>query len=307
MKGILLVNMGGPENPKEVKEFLKLMFLDKHIIQAPVFIRKFLSLYISSTRYKKSWKRYQEIGGTPLKKNTNILALDLQKKLGNSFKIKIAYSYSNPFINVALNEFFQENIYDIIVIPLYPQRSITTTDSVIYDVEKAKSKNKSAKISFVKEFYKNPLYIKFWKDLIESHIEVQKLKSPTLVFSAHSIPKSFIKQGDTYQFAIEESAKFISESCKLPFIVSYQSGMNPKTWLGPNTKETIENLASKNLKEIIIIPISFISENLETLYDIDKFIVPDANKLDSDMKVSRIKIPVVNANLIQLFESLINH
>lgn len=306
MKGILLVNMGGPESPEEVKEFLKLMFLDKHIIAAPIFVRKFLSYYISSTRYKKSWERYQKIGGTPIKRITKIQTDELQHRLSNEYIVKYAYSYSKPFIADALNEFVKEEINDIFVIPLYPQRSITTTDSVKFDIEKAKRQFPQLNINVITEFYTNQLFVNFWKEAIESHVEEKKLQNPILIFSAHSIPKSFIKKGDTYQKAIEKSAWLISEACNLSYKVSYQSGMNPKTWLGPDTNDMIKNLASENKNEIVIIPISFVSENLETLYDIDKFIVPDANKLNSSMKVSRVQIPVVNDTIIELYKDLIS-
>ncbi|OFX24790.1 MAG: ferrochelatase [Bacteroidetes bacterium GWA2_31_9] len=306
MKGVLLVNMGGPESPEEVKEFLKRMFLDKHIIAAPIFVRKFLSFYISTTRFKKSWARYQKIGGTPIKKITKIQTNELQCKVANNYIVKYAYSYSKPFIADALIDFVKEEINDISVIPLYPQRSITTTDSVIYDIEKEKKQFPKLKINVIAEFYQNSLYVKYWKDAIDSHIIENNVHKPLLLFSAHSIPKSFIKKGDTYQKAIEESAKLISESCNLSYKVSYQSGMNPKTWLGPDTKDLIRELASKSINEIVIIPISFISENLETLYDIDQFIVPEANKLNSKMKVSRVQIPVVNETFIQLLQNLID-
>lgn len=306
MKGILLVNMGGPESPEEVKEFLKRMFLDKHIIAAPIFVRKFLSILISSTRYQKSWARYQKIGGTPIKKITKIQTNELQSKVANNYIVKFAYSYSKPFIADAIKEFVNEEITNISVIPLYPQRSITTTDSVIYDIEKEKKQFPELKINVITEFYKNQYFVNFWKEAVESHVTEKKLQNPILIFSAHSIPKSFIKKGDTYQKAIEESAKLIAESCNLSYKVSYQSGMNPKTWLGPATKDLIRELTSKSINEIVIIPISFVSENLETLYDIDQFIVPEANKLNSKMKVSRVQIPVVNETFIQLLQNLID-
>lgn len=304
MTGVLLVNMGGPESPAEVKQFLRLMFLDKHIIPAPYIIRNLLSLYISNTRYKKSWSRYKKIGGTPIKKNTDSLAKSLQAALGNSYNIKIAYSYSDPFLSSVFNDFSSEKISDVVVIPLYPQASITTTSSVVYDVEKLKKKFPQLCIRTVSEFYKNQNFITYWSDSIHKHLEEKKLKNPLLLFSAHSIPLSFITKGDTYQKSIQESSKLIATKAGLNFRVSYQSGMNSKTWLGPDTKICLESLATEGHSEIVIIPISFVCENLETLYDLDQDIVPLSNK-KLGINISRVHIPVIHPAFIEMLKEII--
>lgn len=304
MTGILLINMGGPESPAEVKKFLRLMFLDKHIIPAPYIIRNLLSLYISSTRYKKSWSRYQIIGGTPIKKNTDKLVSVTQNTLGLSFYIKAAYSYSEPFISTAINELYNKGIKKIIAIPLYPQASITTTESVIFDIDNIKNINKEINIKVAPEFYDNKFFIEFWYDLIKNHIKENNLTNPLLLFSAHSIPISFIKKGDTYKNGIEESAKLIANSLGLEFKVSYQSGMNPKTWLGPDTVTTIKELALNNKTEIVIIPISFVCENLETLYDLDNQIIPQIKK-ETKINISRVKIPATHSSFIEMIKNIV--
>ncbi len=302
MTGILLINMGGPVSPAEVKKFLRLMFLDKHIIPAPFIIRNLLSLFISSSRYKKSWKKYNIIGGTPIKKNTQELVNAIQNKLGLSFYIKAAYSYSEPFISTAINEFYNDGIKNIIAIPLYPQASITTTESVIFDINK--TINKDIKINVAPEFYENKFFIEFWYNLIKSHIKNNKLSNPFLIFSAHSIPISFIKKGDTYQNAIEESAELIASSLELEYKVSYQSGMNARTWLGPDTLSSLKDLASKEIDEVVIIPISFVSENLETLYDLDNQIIP-LIKEETSLNISRVNIPAIHPSFIEMIKNIV--
>ena len=302
MTGILLINMGGPVSPAEVKKFLRLMFLDKHIIPAPFIIRNLLSLFISSSRYKKSWKKYNIIGGTPIKKNTQELVNAIQNKLGLSFYIKAAYSYSEPFISTAINEFYNDGIKNIIAIPLYPQASITTTESVIFDINN--TINKDIKINVAPEFYENKFFIEFWYNLIKSHIKNNKLSNPFLIFSAHSIPISFIKKGDTYQNAIEESAELIASSLELEYKVSYQSGMNARTWLGPDTLSSLKDLASKEIDEVVIIPISFVSENLETLYDLDNQIIP-LIKEETSLNISRVNIPAIHPSFIEMIKNIV--
>jgi protoporphyrin/coproporphyrin ferrochelatase len=305
MTGVLLVNMGGPETPEELRKFLRLMFLDKHIIPASLLIREFLSFYISNTRYKKSWERYSIIGGTPLKKNTATLAELLQTSLGNTYKVKAAYSYSEPFISEALQEFVSEDILKVIAVPLYPHYSITTTASVEYDIHKTVARLPELKVRITPEFYGYVHFIEFWNDAISSHIKEQNLKDPFLLFSAHSIPLSFIKKGDSYPRAIEESAKLIAHASGNDHAVSFQSGMNPKTWLGPDTVFTIQRLAAEGKKEIVIIPVSFVSENLETLYDLDRQIVP-LSRQENNIHISRVSIPEKDPVFCEIIKELVH-
>ena len=137
MQGILLVNMGGPESPEELRVFLSRMFKDPFILPYGKPVRNLLSFIISSLRYKTSWKKYELIGGTPLVKSTARTADSLQVALGENFQVKYAFSYSMPDIRSALNAFKKQGISDISVIPLYPQSSYTTTSSVMADVGKA--------------------------------------------------------------------------------------------------------------------------------------------------------------------------
>jgi len=301
MTGVVLINMGAPESLSEVKTFLKLMFLDKHIIPAPSIIRMLLSQYISKTRFKKSWQRYELIGGTPLKKNTELLANSVQNVLGNNFIVKYAFSYSKPFINEVLNQFYEEKVNEIISIPLYPQDSITTTQSVIDDINKYKFENQ--KIKIFTNLHTNNIFVDFWCELIKKHIESNNITNPVLVFSAHSIPLSFIKKGDNYKQAIETSSQQIAQKLNLKYFCSYQSQMNEKKWVGPSTSSTLKILQNTENKNVIIIPISFLSENLETKYDLDCKIVPEFN--NSLFNVTRVSIPEVNQNLINLICSYI--
>jgi protoporphyrin/coproporphyrin ferrochelatase len=300
MKGVLLINMGGPGNPQELKGFLKLMFLDKHIIAAPFPVRKMLSILISNTRYRKSWKKYEIIGGTPLKHDTEMLCALLSSELGESFLVRPCYSYSQPFIHEALDEMDSLGIEEILTIPLYPHYSITTTQSVIDDLESEKG---NLMIGVSQSFYHHPQFIRFWNTLVTAHVSNQGLKQPHLLFSAHSIPLSFIRKGDPYAKQIEESARLIAESTGFSYSFSYQSGMNAKTWLGPDTGKKIAELKNAGTNEIVIIPISFVSENLETLYDLDCVLVPEAR--EKNIHVSRVKINPHVDEFVELLKILV--
>jgi protoporphyrin/coproporphyrin ferrochelatase len=305
MTGVLLVNMGGPGSLEEMKIFLANMFRDPFILPFGKPVRYLLSYIISSTRYKKSWEKYKLIGGTPIIRATGKTVLGLQDKLGDRYQVRMAYSYSSPFIKESLLAFRNEGITDITVIPLYPQASFTTTSSVIRDVEKVTSREKELNIKFVKEFYRHDGFVRFWSEIIADHILAENYTHPFLLFSAHSIPKYLVDKGDTYPTGIEESAKLIAQNIGLEYEYAYQSGMSRGEWLTPDTKVRLEELAEKGINEIILIPISFVNENLETLYDIDNEIIPYAtNDLGID-SISRVKIPEANEMFIELLSDLV--
>jgi protoporphyrin/coproporphyrin ferrochelatase len=305
MTGVLLVNMGGPESPEELRQFLKLMFLDKHIIPAPAIVRSFLSRYISSTRYKRSWDKYKAINGTPIKKNTEVLAARLQSEMGDKYDIGVAYSYSPPLIPDAIKQFAGKHVDKLIVIPLYPHSSFTTTHSVLADISKTNLHYPELKVRMVEEFHESPQFVSFWVCNIMDHIKRLKLSNPYLLFSAHSIPLTFIEKGDSYPNSIELSAKLIAQTLDMEHAVSYQSHMKPKSWLGPDISATIRCLAEEGKKEIVIIPFSFASENLETLYDLDKQIIPLSVK-ETNINLSRVVIPQDDPLFIDTLKELIH-
>lgn len=305
MKGILIVNMGGANSPKELKTFLANMFKDRHILPYGKFVRYFLSFIISNVRYKKSWKKYELIGNSPIIDATQKTMFSLQKKLGESYNVKMAFSYSSPLINESIRDFINEGIIDITVIPMYPQASISTTSSVEKDVYSAVSINNNVKINFVKEFYNQDGFILFWSKLISNHIKKNNYSNPYLIFSAHSIPKFLIEKGDTYPKAIEASALSIAKNLGLNFDFAYQSQMKRGEWIGPDINEVLKKTIDNEKNEIVIIPISFVNENLETLFDIDHEIIPNAKKELGIKNISRVEIPVADELFIELLINLI--
>jgi len=307
MTGVLLVNMGGPSSLKEMKTFLAKMFKDPCILPFNHTGRILLSFIISNVRYKKSWKKYELIGGTPIISSTYITVTSLQDKLGEKYKIKMAFSYSSPLIDESLMAFKKEGINEITVIPLYPQSSYSTTSSVKADIEKVTSKDVSFKIKFVHEFFDHKSFIGFWSEVIAEHFIANKCQKPLLLFSAHSIPKALADKGDTYPHAIEESSRLIAQNMGLEFELAYQSGMSNREWLKPDVKVRLKALAEAGKREIIIVPISFVNENLETLYDIDRIIIPYAKNELGIEAVSRVNIPVANHLFIQLLADLVKN
>ncbi len=181
MNGVLLVNMGGPRSLQEMKHFLSKMFMDPFIIPFNKPLRYLFSHIISNLRYKNSWAKYESIGGTPIITSTEKLAQSLSKNLKKYYDVRMAFSYSPPFIEDTLLELKQEGAMNIIVIPLYPHESYTTTYSVSADVNNVISREKELKVKIVKEFYKHQGFIRFWSELISKHILEKQYHHPFLL------------------------------------------------------------------------------------------------------------------------------
>lgn len=305
MKGVLLVNMGGPGSPKELKSFLARMFMDPAILPYNKLVRTLLSFVISTARYKKSWKKYQLIGGTPLVTATMTTAGALQSILGNDYCVKYAFSYSDPGISDALATFKALGIEDICLIPLYPQSSLTTTNSVKADVRKAAGSDPLFRITFQEEFYQHPGFIAFWVHQIQKHLKVHGIMHPTLVFSAHSIPEYNVLQGDTYPEAIVKSAALIADQLGCHYEVAYQSGMKRGTWIGPDLKDLLKAMAEEQVDNLVLVPISFVHENLETRYDLDHELVPYAREMLGFKNVTRVQLPEADPLLVSLLADLV--
>lgn len=305
MKGVLLINMGGPESPRQTRLFLKRMFNDPFILPFSKTARWFLSRMISSFRYRKSWKKYQLIGGTPIVKATQKTVQKLQQQLGASYKVGMGFSYSPPLLNECRSWIKEEEITSLTIIPLYPQSSFSTTSSVKAAIDNLFPFKQDFSLRFIKEFYQHRLFIQFWSELISKHITDSRYTHPFLLFSAHSIPKDLQDRGDTYPWAIAESANLIAKNLGLPFDFAYQSGMKRGEWLGPDVKEKIKDVAGLGKNEIIIIPISFVNENLETLYDLDLDVIPFAKTELGLKSISRVKIPEASATFIDLLTDLV--
>lgn len=302
-KGVMLVNMGGPESPAELKVFLSRMFRDPFILPFGRVARSMFSFLISNTRYRTSWKKYELIGGTPLVRSTRATAAALQESLGNKWRVKFAFSYSAPLISSCLAEFKQEGISYVRVIPVYPQASFTTTGSVRADLQKAVARDTFFELSVVPEFYRHPGFTAFWTELIRKHVEAAGLKNPTLVFSAHSIPEYNIKNGDTYAEAIVNSAASIATALGMHYEAGFQSGLKRGKWIGPDIRELIKTLREEEVDNLVMIPISFLDENLETLYDLDQELIPWACSLGFT-NVSRVRLPEADPLLVSLLADL---
>lgn len=272
----ILINMGGPENPGEVRAFMRSLFLDPHIIEKSKMTRKFLSWMFSTLRTPKIKKHYMAIGGgSPLKKWTVIQAEKTAEVLNERYLnliYRTAYSYSKPTIAETLTELASLGLKKIIAFPLYPQYSKATLGSIYTDLSNANQKLKLAgKLITEPPFYEDHAYIECTAKLIRTALEKINQSQPYhVVFSAHALPQKLIEAGDPYGMQIDRTVYLLLK--RIPFenyTIAFQSKIGPVKWMQPSTVEAVKELARQGIKQLLVVPIGFVCDHIETLYELD--------------------------------------
>jgi len=275
-KAVILFNLGGPDKIESVEPFLFNLFNDPAILDLPSFLRYPLAKLISKRRAPIAKKIYNEIGGkSPILELTNKQASSLEKKLNeniekNIYKCFVVMRCWKPRATTVLNIIKEFNPDEIILLPLYPQYSASTSGSSINEWKDICNKNNYTKPT--KTICCYPIDVEF----LNAHIslikeEISNLENFKLIFSAHGLPERNIKKGDPYQWQIESSVNEIVKNLNHPdldWILSYQSRVGPLKWIGPSTDDEIIN-ASKLNQTIVVVPIAFVSEHSETLVELD--------------------------------------
>ena len=283
--GVLLMNLGGPERIKDVGPFLYNLFSDPEIIRLPIpAFQKPLAWLISTLRSTKSQEAYLSIGGgSPLRRITEQQARELQSKLrenGLNATTYIAMRYWHPFTESAIADMKADGIDQVVVLPLYPHFSISTSGSSFRELKKLRDRDSDFKkipIRCIRSWFDQSGYLKSMVELISEQISLcQNPSNAHVFFTAHGVPKSYVEEaGDPYKDQIEAcSSLIINELQKYlgyrnPHTLSYQSRVGPEEWLKPYTEDVLEELGKSKLHDLIVVPISFVGEHIETLQEID--------------------------------------
>lgn len=279
--GVLLLNLGGPDQLEDVGPFLFNLFSDPEIIRIPFpWLQKPLAWFISARRTKTSQENYRQLGGgSPLRQITEAQAQALQKQLqsrGQEAQIYIGMRYWHPFTEEAIAKIKRDRIDNLVILPLYPQFSISTSGSSFRLLERLwleDPKLDRVEHTVIPSWYKQPAYLQAMADLIAN--ELKQFENPNQVhifFSAHGVPKSYVEEaGDPYQQEIEECTALIMQTLDRPnsYTLAYQSRVGPVEWLQPYTEDAIKELGAQGVKDLLVVPISFVSEHIETLQEID--------------------------------------
>jgi ferrochelatase len=280
---VVVMNLGGPSSTKEIFPFLFRLFNDRYIIGLPQPFRFLLACLIAFFRLKKARPIYDAMGG-----QSPILALTLEQsqaiqaslqKIYKNDEIQcfVAMRYAHPLFHETYQKVKQWKPNKVILLPLYPQYSTTTTSSAIEAWKKLSFGFKKPALTHVVCCYPATNFF------VEAHCEMiqdgytsmqAKGNKPVLVFSAHGIPESLVKKGDPYQSHVEQSVWHIVKALEekmgpLEYRLAYQSKVGPMRWLGPSLDEVLEN-CGKDKKSVLVIPIAFVSEHSETLVELDQ-------------------------------------
>lgn len=279
--GVLLLNLGGPDQLEDVRPFLYNLFSDPEIIRLPFrWLQKPLAWLISTSRAKRSQENYRQIGGgSPLRRITEQQAQALQEHLrtkGYEAQIYIGMRYWHPFTEEAVARIKRDRPEQLVILPLYPQFSISTSGSSFRLLERLWQDDpvlNQIPYTVIPSWYDCPGYIQAMAELIAKELdELEQPQQATVFFSAHGVPMSYVEEaGDPYQQEIEDCTALIMKALDRSnaHVLAYQSRVGPVEWLKPYTEEMIPELAEQGVTDLVVVPISFISEHIETLQEID--------------------------------------
>jgi len=279
--GVLLVNLGTPDapTPKAVKQYLKAFLSDTRVVEIPPFIWYFiLNGAVLPLRCKKVAKAYASIWtkqGSPLRVIGEEQAISLAQSMKDNYEIdltiELAMTYGSPSISSKLDLMKQKGIENILVLPLYPQYSATTTAAVFDKLNKSLAKIRNLpEIRFIKDYYQNPLYISALAESVKDFWQ-QKNKADKLIFSFHGLPKACIEKGDPYFDHCEYTARETAKSLGLKdneWMMTFQSRFGKQEWLQPYTDKTLEQLPKEGINSVQLICPAFSADCLETLEEI---------------------------------------
>ena len=281
--GVILFQLGGPDSLESVEPFLYNLFCDPDIIEMPLgfVLRKPLAWWIASRRAAKAAAHYAEIGGqSPLLDLTQRQAHALQESLRQHLEahVVIAMRYWRPFTEEAVRSLRDTRPDEIVLLPLYPQYSFATTGSSLN--EWRRRYQGTAPVRTVEHFHDHPLYIDAQVERINSSLahfdphrlpESEGISRTHLLFSAHGIPESFVKRGDPYQRQVEATVRLVMDrgGWANRHSLCYQSKVGRQKWLEPSLDDEIHRLAHEETNQVLVVPISFVSEHIETLHEIN--------------------------------------
>jgi len=279
---VLLLQMGGPDSLEAVRPFLLNLFSDREIIKiGPAWLQPLIARMIVRRRTPAVVEKYREIGGkSPIRELTQAQATALSAELG--LTCFVAMRYWHPFTAEALQQAHAQGATKLVALSLYPHYSRATSGSSFNDLDRQLAAlGEGMQVIRIPHFFDHPLYIQALAEKIEAGLtSFSNRNAVQLLFSAHSLPQSFIDQGDPYLEHIQATVRLVMERFDgVSHHLAFQSRAGPVRWLAPSTDDKLQELAAQGCKQLLVVPLSFVSDHIETLHEIDIEYAAEAQQL----------------------------
>lgn len=276
--GVLLLNLGGPDTLDAVGPFLTRLFSDREIIRLPggPIGQWFIGRMIAMKRTREAQENYAKIGGgSPIVRWSTLQGEGMASRLrerGYDVEYALCMRYWNPDTNAALDRLESLGCDRLIALTLYPHYSMATTGSSMAELVRVMERRKTQlPLKRIETWYDHPGYLDALAARVRESLQTFPGGSrPMLLFSAHGLPKHFIEAGDPYCEHIAVTIEGVRARLPdLPHTIGYQSRVGPVEWIGPSTDQVIDRLGREGVKDVVAVPVSFVSDHIETLYEID--------------------------------------
>jgi ferrochelatase len=276
---VVLFNLGGPDQPASVRPFLVNLFTDPAILRVPFFVRPILARIIAYARTKPATANYAMMGGkSPLLELTEEQARALEAALPDQdVRCFVAMRYWHPFSDAAARAVLEWDPDEIVLLPLYPHYSTTTTGSSLTAWRDAAARVGLAKpVVSVCCYHSDSGFVSSTAAIVrrsydQARAELDPAIPLRVLFSAHGLPEIIVKNGDPYQYQVERTVAAVTRLLAIPgldAVTCYQSRATPQKWISPSTEDEIDRAAEDKVA-LLVVPIAFVSEHSETLVELD--------------------------------------
>jgi len=277
---VVMLNLGGPRCEQEVSGYLVRMFSDRTFIGMPPG----LGPIVGKLRAKAKTQQYAAIGYSPLERWSNLQGLEMTKLLNSAlpqhapFQHYLAFRYSEPFATDAVTSALKAGAERLILFTQYPHYSCASTGNSLRDAIDAVPSANRRQVSMIHRWPTHPSYVAAWRQIVLEHLErfPDQGKEVPVVFSAHSLPSSVVWAGDMYPYEIGSTVNAVMAGLPNPYSLMWQSKVGLQTWLQPSTQKGLLTLAKQGVKQALLVPIAFTSDHIETLYELDREVLPEA-------------------------------
>jgi ferrochelatase len=281
--GIVMLNLGGPATLDAVQPFLLQLFADREIIQLP--FQRWLGPFIARRRTPKVRDLYASIGGgSPILRYTEaqgrgmVARLDRLSPETAPHRFYVAFRYTNPFSDDALQQMRADGVERAVAFTQYPQFSCSTTGSSLNELWRAAARTglrDAFRWSIIDRWAVHPGFIEAMTETVRegmTQFAPSERDKVVILFSAHSLPLDVIDRGDAYPQEVGASVQRVVESLALPnpYVLAYQSDVGPVRWLGPSTEQVIRRFGNRGHRHVLVVPIAFTSDHIETLSELDR-------------------------------------